>query len=325
MRHLEVTAPGQIHLAVSDSPAVRTGEVLVTPVMAGLCATDLEIIDGTIDPAYVNYPVTLGHEFVVRVGDDLAVVEGIVPCGDCHECQRGHTNRCAVYDEVGFTRPGALAEALVVPERLVHRLQPSVKVVDAVLCEPLAVTWRGLSHLHPTPGSDCLVIGDGTIGLLSALLLRQFSPASVTVVGRREEQRELAYSVGVDTFLTTDTDARFDVIIEASGHPSAAQQVLHLTRRGAKILLLGLTPHESTVTWHPDDLVNGDITLLGSFGYDQQAFRDVVALLNQGTLTPGSLVTHQFTLDEWERAVATLRHTPAGEARGKVALRIDAR
>ena len=79
-----------------------------------MCATDLELIDGTIDPAYVRYPLVLGHEWVGTLeGDSDAgpegtpvVVEGIIPCGECDECQRGATNLCVTYDEIGFTRAG---------------------------------------------------------------------------------------------------------------------------------------------------------------------------------------------------------------------------
>ena len=97
-------------------PIVGEDEVLISPLLAGVCGTDLELIDGSVDPAYVRYPLVLGHEWVGQILDDLpgvasraerVVVEGIGPCGDCSECRIGATNLCTTYNEIGFTRPGA--------------------------------------------------------------------------------------------------------------------------------------------------------------------------------------------------------------------------
>ena len=91
------------------------------PIAIGVCGTDLEIVDGKIDPAYVKYPIVLGHDWcgrVIKVGANVdstevgarVVVEGIIPSGVCFECLDGNTNRCTTYDEVVFTRPGAMME-----------------------------------------------------------------------------------------------------------------------------------------------------------------------------------------------------------------------
>jgi threonine dehydrogenase-like Zn-dependent dehydrogenase len=82
--------------------------------------------------------------------------------------------------------------------------------------------------------------------------------------------------------------------------------------------LLGLPPHGAEVAIVPDDFVNNDITLQGSFSYTREAWSDVVALLNAGDLNPSFLVTHTFGLLDFERAIETLRHAPSGVARGKI-------
>ena len=148
MRALVVRSPHAVALETVAEPIVGEDEVLVSPLLAGVCGTDLELIDGSIDPAYVRYPLVLGHEWLGQILDDLpgvasrgerVVVEGIIPCGDCRECQIGATNLCRTYNEIGFTRPGAIADRIAVPKRLVHRIDDSVNVDDAVLIEPMAV------------------------------------------------------------------------------------------------------------------------------------------------------------------------------------------
>jgi L-iditol 2-dehydrogenase len=91
-------------------------------------------------------------------------------------------------------------------------------------------------------------------------------------------------------------------------------------RRGGSVLLIGLPPHGETATLTPDDLVNNDLTILGSFSYTSASWRGVLALLNSGQLKPGILITHRYPLAEWEQAIGTLRGTSG--ARGKVLLEI---
>ncbi len=323
MRALVVDSPGHVGLDDIREPQVQPGDVLVEPLACGMCGTDLELIDGSLDPAYVRYPLVLGHEWVGRVvgdnrSDDLVVVEGIIPCGHCDECLIGATNRCRTYDEIGFTRPGAMAQRISVPEELVHHLRPSVSLLDAALVEPMSVVWRALSRTAIRDNARCLVVGDGTVALLAAYLLRRFKVASITMIGLRERQRDLALRAGADRFLLQPSPDDYDVIIEAAGHVDAVKIALSSVSRGGSITLLGLPPHGAEVAIVPDDFVNNDIILQGSFGYTRTAWSDVVALLNDGQVTPSFLVTHTFGLNDYEQALSTLRHPPADEARGKV-------
>ncbi|MGA2969516.1 MAG: alcohol dehydrogenase catalytic domain-containing protein [Acidimicrobiales bacterium] len=330
MKALVVQSPGRVGLDDIAPPIVGADELLVQPVACGMCGTDLEIIDGTIDLDYVRYPLTLGHEWVGRlIGvnghpvDGLVVVEGIVPCGHCDECLIGATNRCRTYDEIGFTRAGAIADLISVPEALVHHLDPSVSMLDAALVEPMAVVWRALTRTTIRPGATCLVIGDGTVGLLATHLLTRFAPASITVLGLRACQHDLALEAGASEFTTQLADKKFDVIIEAAGHIDAVATALKSVARGGSITLLGLPAHGSEVPIAPDDFVNNDITLRGSFSYTRTAWADVVNLLNAGELTPSFLVTHSFVIDDYEEALNALRHPSPGAPRGKVMMLLN--
>ena len=113
------------------------------------------------------------------------MVEGVIGCGHCVRCAARETNLCETYDEIGFTRDGAAASQIAVPEALVHPLADAVSAQDAVLTEPAAVVYRALAKAGVYPGCRALVIGDGTIALLAVLLMRLWSPAEITVLGRR--------------------------------------------------------------------------------------------------------------------------------------------
>ena len=329
---LVVRKPGEVVLEERAIPAPGPGEVLIRPVVVGLCGTDLDIVAGRIDPAYIRYPLVLGHEWSGTVagpagGDGPApgtrvVGEGIVPCGHCPRCRAGETNLCLTYDELGFTRDGAAAGFVTVQRSLVHPLAPGVGAEDAALAEPASVVYRGLSGAGIAPGWRALVVGDGTVALLAVRLLGLWSPAETVVLGRREGQAALAAQAGAARF---ETDGRaagtgYDLVVEAAGSTDAVLSALAAPRRGGTVVLLGLPPHGATAAVPVDDVVNNDLIIRGSFGYTSAAWREVVTLLNTGLLELGFLVTHRFPLTEWRAALDTLR----GEAspRGKVMLTI---
>jgi threonine dehydrogenase-like Zn-dependent dehydrogenase len=330
MKALVVQSPGRLELLEREEPTANDGEVVVAPLMAGMCGTDLELIDGSIDPAYVRYPLVLGHEWVGALESDLAgvasrgehvVVEGVIACGVCDECRRGDTNRCVTYDEIGFTRPGAIAERIVVPANLVHRLAPSVELSDAVLIEPMAVVWRALTRLPLREAMRVAVVGDGTIALLAAHMVRLFAPSTVVVVGRRHAQAPLARRAGADEFTTLTPEGRFDLVIEAAGNGAASTTAIALADRGAMVIMLGLAPHGTVIELAPDDLVNNDQILQGSFSYTSQSWAQVVERVNAGELKPSFLITHRFGLDRSLEAVDALRGGTVGdEPRGKVVI-----
>jgi threonine dehydrogenase-like Zn-dependent dehydrogenase len=323
---LMVLHPGKVRLEPQDPVTAAAGQVLVEPDLVGLCGTDLEIIDGTIDPAYIRYPLALGHEWTGTVTGEhplagrRVVVEGIIGCGHCVRCAAGETNLCETYDEIGFTRDGAAAAQIAVPAALVHPLAESVAAQDAVLTEPAAVAYRALAKAGIVPGCRALVIGDGTIALLAVLLMKLWSPAEIGVLGRRAEQAGLAAAAGADSFSLADAPGGYDLVVEAAGATAAVETALTKVRRGGTVLLLGLPPHGQTAAMAADDTVNNDLTILGSFSYTPAAWRAVVTLLNSGQLRPGILVTHRYPLAEWEQAIAALRSAPG--PRGKVLLQI---
>jgi 2-desacetyl-2-hydroxyethyl bacteriochlorophyllide A dehydrogenase len=332
-RALVVSRPSEI--AVLEHPALApgAGEVLARPAFVGVCGTDLELLAGSVDPDFVRYPLTLGHEWsgvVEAVGDgvegiapgDAIVAEGIVPCGVCVACRRGDTNVCEVYDELGFTREGAASDQIVVPARLVHRLAPGVPLQDAALTEPAAVVVQALAKVGLEPGERVLVVGDGTVALLAVLLAAMSSPAAIEVAGRRPEQEALALACGATAFHAgAPADAlagRFDLVVEAAGAPDAVRTALGAARRGGRVVLLGYAGTDVSVSI--DDLVNDDLTVVTSFGYTAEAWRRTVGLLNAGAFRPGVLVTHRFALDDHASAFAALRG--AEGRRGKVLLEV---
>ena len=329
-RALVIGKPGTIGLHDAPPLVPGPGEIVARPVHVGVCGTDLELLDGVVDPAYVRYPLVPGHEWsgvVAAVGAGVSgiepgqpvISEGIIPDRTCPQCVRGNTNLCVTYDEIGFTRAGAAADQLLLPAQVVHPLPAGVDLADAALAEPAAVAWRGISRGQPRPGERVAVVGDGTIGLISAHLLRLYSPSELVVFGQRESQAGLAAELGATTFDLTGAQAParpFDLVVEAAGTPSAIEHALRLARRGGRVVLLGLAGTGARATFPIDDVVNNDLVIAASFGYTSAAWADVTALLSARQLRLRPLITHRFPLSAHAAAYHALRH--ADGPRGKV-------
>jgi 2-desacetyl-2-hydroxyethyl bacteriochlorophyllide A dehydrogenase len=301
-------------------------------VHTGVCGTDTELLAGVVDPAYVRYPLIPGHEWsgvIEAVGPGVTglqpgqrvIAEGIVPDRVCAECVAGHTNLCLVYDELGFTRAGAAADQVLVPAQVVHVLGDQVSLLDAALAEPAAVAWRAIGRGRPRPGERVAVVGDGTLALAAAHLLRLYSPAELVVAGQRPAQSGLAAQLGATSFLVDTPDAGFDLVIEAAGTAGAVERALGLARRGGRVVLVGLAGNDVTARFPVDDVVNNDLLISASFAYTSAAWAEVTALLGSGQIRLSPLITHRFPLDAYEQAYQVLRESTG--PRGKVMLDVS--
>jgi L-iditol 2-dehydrogenase len=331
-RALVIASPGSIGLQDAPELVPGPGEIVARPAYTGICGTDLELLAGAVDPAYVRYPLVLGHEWsgvIEAVGPGVTglepgqrvIAEGVIPDRVCAECVRGNTNLCAVYDEIGFTRPGAAADQVLVPAQVVHVLGPSVSLLEAALTEPAAVAWRAIRRVEPVPGERVAVVGDGTVALITAHLLGLYSPGELIVCGQRPAQAELAAELGATRFSVGDPGGRFDLVVEAAGTAGAVERAFGLARRGGRVVLLGLAGNGVTARLPIDDVVNNDLQISASFSYTSAAWAEVTALLGSGRVRLAPLITHRFPLDAYEEAFEVLRESSG--PRGKVMLDVN--
>jgi 2-desacetyl-2-hydroxyethyl bacteriochlorophyllide A dehydrogenase len=326
---LVVRSPEDLGVEERTYPLPGPEEALVRPCYVGLCGTDLDIVHGDLDPAYVRYPLVLGHEWsgrVLAIGakveglreGDPVVVEGILACGRCSRCRAGKTNLCQSYEELGFTVDGAAGPAVVAQAALIHRLAECVPLDAGALVEPAAVVLRGLLEMAIIPGVRVLVIGDGTLALLASHLVRMWSPSSVTMSGVRAAQRSMADAAGVSEFtLAVPQERAYDLVIEAAGSTVAVETALRSAARGGQVLLMGIAGHGKAADLYVDDLVNNDISVRGSFSYTAASWALTVRLLNGGSFQPSGLITHRYTIDQHVEALNVLASTGGGP-RGKI-------
>ncbi|MEU1123774.1 alcohol dehydrogenase catalytic domain-containing protein [Streptomyces sp. NPDC005899] len=333
-RSLVVERPGSHRLTEGPLPEPGPGEVRVRVAAAGICMSDREVYDGHRDAAYVRYPVVPGHEWsgtvdAVGAGVDPAltgrrtVAEGFRACGSCERCRCGETSLCtAGYEETGFTRPGAFADHVVVPARLLHLLPDDADLRAAALLEPAAVVAAAVRAAAPEPGERIAVVGAGTLGLLAAQLLAAVSPAGLTVIDPRAVRASRALDFGADEARSPqeaeEVRGRYDLVVETAGAPTTAADACLLARRGGRVVLTGMfTP--GAVGIDPVHLSLSQLTVRSVFGAPSSAWSYAVRAFTAGLLDPAPLITHEFPLERFAEAVALVG--AGGPETGKVLLR----
>lgn len=328
-----VRGPHQARLEERTIPSLKPGEVLVRVSHVGICATDLEILEGTLGyyrSGMADYPIVPGHESsgtVVALGPrvtgfsegDRVVVECIQGCGECPECARDEAIRCRDRREVGVVgQDGACAAYLVTHARYVHTVPATVSLAQAALTEPLAVVHKALRRLGSAAQGDrprrCAVIGAGTIGHLTARVLA-LRGHSVTVFDRDRDRLSLLEGV-VSTSQSLEHLDRFDWLIEATGQQAVLTTLLQQSSTGTTLLLLGLPYSDQTFNF--ESIVAFDRSVIGSVGSSGADFEDALATLSMIDTAP--FLRASYPLEEFEKAWTLAR----SRAVLKVMLKADA-
>ncbi|WP_093419198.1 zinc-dependent alcohol dehydrogenase [Saccharopolyspora flava] len=326
-RAVQIEEPGALHVLGAEATPPGRGEALVEVAWSGICGSDLEVFHGTRPAEFVRYPVVPGHEWsgtVVRVGPDVdpglvgrkVVGEGFRNCGRCTACREGDTSLCSAgYDETGFTQPGAWADHLRLPARLLHPLPDESDLRAAALLEPAACMASAVLKADLQVGESAAVIGGGTLGLLATQLLAAAGAGHLVVVDPRADRAEPAKACGATDFRAPDEiDGGFDVVLEAAGASGTGRLAVRSTRRGGRTVLTGIAPEEHEPL-APADLVGAAVTVHTVFGASSRAWAHAVRAFATGHLDPAPLITHEFVLEDAEQALRTLadRSVPTGK------------
>jgi 2-desacetyl-2-hydroxyethyl bacteriochlorophyllide A dehydrogenase len=331
-RSVLLEGPGRQRIVKGEVHRPGPGEVLVRVAAAGICGSDRELYEGGRPEPYRTFPIVPGHEWSGTIeeagpGVDPSLVgrptvgEGFVNCQVCDRCRAGDTNLCgAGYDEIGFTRPGAFADHLIVPARLLHPLPAGTDLRAAVLLEPAAVAAAAVLRAAPVPGERVGVVGAGTIGLLTIQMLAASSPAELVVSDPRAGREAVARAGGATAYFHPDRlgSLDLDVVVETAGARDSAAAAARQVRRGGRLVLTGI-PGVVPELLSPSMIVERQLTLTSVFGASSAAWAHAVRVFTSGLLDLGPLVTHELPLEAYPDAVALLGQ--GGEDVGKIILR----
>ncbi len=330
MKAIVIDGPNQARLAEVAIPTPGPEEVLIQSRAVGICGSDVELYKGIRPAGFYRYPLVPGHEWsgaVAALGErvrglsvgDRIVVEGILSCGTCRNCRTGLTNLCeAGYDEIGFTRPGGLAEYVAVPARQVHTLPGNASFQEAALLEPAAVVTQAFLRARPRAAETVVVIGDGTIGLLAVQIARLFSPAILVLVGSHDERLDMGQRLGATHTINSKRDdpeqlihaltqgRGADLVFEGGSRAVGVELSIRLARRGGTVVLEGIAGAGAHLSLESDIFVLKHLAVLGIFGASSAAWTYAVQLFETGLLHLAPLITHRFALPDYQAALDTV-------------------
>jgi threonine dehydrogenase-like Zn-dependent dehydrogenase len=348
-------AVGPISLQDIDEPELPgTGWVRVRPRLSGICGSDLATIDGHSSRYFepiVSFPFVPGHEVVGDLDDGTrvvvvpiltCVVRGVDPA--CGQCGAGHPNRCERIAfghlepglQTGFCEStgGGWSTAFVAHESQLVTVPDALTDEEAVLIEPTACAVHAARTII---AADVVVIGAGTLGLLTVAALRAVGhTGSILVAAKHPAQRELARSLGANQVVAPNELNRTvrartgamvigdqltggaSTVVDCVGSDDSLAQALSIVAPGGEILLLGMPGLRTSVDLTP--LWHRETSLRGCYAYNPDDFTAASELVASAGL--GRLVSATYPLARYRDAID---HAANAGGRGAVKIAFDLR
>ena len=274
------------------------GEVLVKIEAVGICGSDMHAYHGH-DERRVP-PLILGHEAVglaqhgAREGQRV-VLNPLITCGVCDDCQGGRSNLCANRELIGMRRAGAFADYISIPERNLLDMPQDMDPIHASLTEPAATALHAVylaeNVLHrPLSESRALILGGGSIGVFAALLLNQKGCTEIVLGDTNPLRRATALQLGVcqvyDPLGGDQPEAdSFELVIDAVGSGRTRAASSTFVKAGGIISHVGLQDNEPGLDTRK--LTLSEVTFIGNYTYSPVDLRAATQALYSGAL--GSL------------------------------------
>ena len=317
---------GKMGFEERNIPKVKDNEVLVKLEYVGICGSDLHYYEtGAIGDYVVEPPFVIGHEpggTIVELGKnvrhlkegDRVALEPGKTCGHCEFCKTGRYNLCP--DVVFFATPpvdGVFQEYVAHEADLCFKLPDNVSTMEGALIEPLAVGFHAAMQGGAKAGQTAVVMGAGCIGLVTMMALKAMGVSKVYVVDIMEKRLKKALELGADGVINGSqadavkeikrlTDGKgCDLAVETAGTQITTVQTVHMTKKGAVIVLVGYSK-------------SGEITLPMSLALDKElTFKTVFRYRNiypmaidavaSGRVNLKGIVTNVFELDDVQKAM----------------------
>lgn len=328
MKVVYLTEPGKMEIVEEPKPQAEPGRVVVKIEYNGICGSDVHFFkDGRVGDCVLHDRFVLGHEVsgtVVEVGEgvtslkvnDRVALEPGYACGKCEFCKTGRYNLCP--DMKFFAAPpvaGALKEYVSHPADMCFKLPDNVSTMEGALVEPLAVGLHATSLGNVSLGQSVVILGAGCIGLVTLLSAKARGAAKAVVVDLFDKRLEFARSMGADYTINASEENVMervreilgdgpDVVFETAGSPATIAQTPLVARMGGTVVLVGMSA-QSEINYNFYQAMQKELTIKCVFRY-RNLYPTAIAAISSGSIDVKQIVTHEFTLEESEKAFATV-------------------
>lgn len=328
MKALIYEGPQRVSLREVPIPKIGPGEALVQVEACGLCGTDLvKIYNGNSKP-----PVPLGHEVAgqieklgssvkqFKVGDRVVVAHH-VPCFECHYCVRGHPSMCREFKRSNLD-PGGFAQFVRVSEQhLKHttfKIPAKIDFATASQVEPLACCLRNARRLGLAKGDTAVIVGLGSIGLMTAQVLVRLG---VTAIGVDIDAQRVstAHKSGIEHAYTgkegrteeliqSMTEYRgADALVFTAGSPQLVSERLSWLRDGGTLNIFASFYPDSKAWFDLNEIYHREIRIMSSYSPAIEDLQEALGLIVRKEIDMHPHSHHAFPMDQFNEVVRQVR------------------
>ena len=321
---------GDLRWEEVDKPHPKKVEVLVHIKASGICGSDIPRV---FTKGTYHFPTIPGHEFagiVEEVGEGTnsdwlhkhVAVFPLLPCFSCEACRTGNYAQCENYSYFGSRCDGGFSEYLAVPVWNLVEVPQEIPLEQAAMCEPAAVAYHAVSKAGILPGENVLVVGTGTIGLITAMWCRA-SGAHVVVADISDRHLQLAEKLGFTCTVNTVREGIGEALqkhigrncvnaaFECVGVSAALETCLVAADNFSRVVTVGNPSGDMRLSqnayWH---ILRKELKVYGtwnsSYGGADSDWTRVIKGMEKGQLTLEPLITHRFALVEHQKAFDAL-------------------
>ncbi len=320
-----MTGLNKMEIRDIEMPKLREKDVLVKLEYVGICGSDVHYLEhGKIGSFVVDGDFILGHECAgtvvevgtgvqnLRVGDKVALEPGIT-CGQCEFCKTGRYNLCPDVEFLA-TPPyhGSLMNYIAFPENMCFKLPENITTKEGALVEPLAVGMHAAIQGNVRLGNSVVILGAGTIGLVTLLACKAYGATDITVVDIIPKRLEFAKKLGatatinaLEADVLAEIDKRtnnsgVDIVIETAGSAKTISQTPYLIKNGGTIVLVGLAPQD-IIEFNFSKIMAKEAQIKSVFRY-RNIYPTAIQAIAKGIIDISGIVTHEFEFEDVAKA-----------------------
>ncbi len=303
-------------------PEVASDGIRLRTASVGICGSDVHYYkEGGTGSLQLDHPLILGHEFSAWIDEgpkkgQLVAVDPALPCGRCEFCLEGNPNFCTDLRFAGAENTdGALQEYLTWPKSALFPLPDTMTPREGALLEPLGVAIHALRLGKVFPGMHVGVFGAGSIGLLTIQMAKLAGASRIFATDKINNRLKIARECGATDVMLADGSEEeqilgmtgnrgLDVIFEAAGDDGAAvETAVQSAKHGGTVVLIGI-PSEDKSCFTASAARHRGLTIKLSRRM-KNTYPTAIRLVSQGQVNLQPLITHQYDVDNYQKAFET--------------------
>ena len=311
-------------------PVAGAGEAVVRIAVTAVCHTDLAMYTGH-HPG-LRYPVVMGHEatgIVQSVGEGVAglapgrhvIINPIIACGRCDQCERGAENLCRNAGLFGREVEGSLSEFVRLPSRYLHQLPDTLPLASATLIETLATVRRAQQRASVAAGESVVVMGQGATGLLHTRLAALKGAKPVIGISRSKWKLDMATRMGANHVIDAKADVAVlealrltggngaDVVIDTVGDTASLRAGVDMLKPGGRFLAYAVS-HEPVVGFASFPLYYKELSIIGSRALTASDMAPSIELVASGQIDVSEFISSSYPLERTAEAFEEYERNP---------------